>query len=103
MNIVGGFSYKIWILCLAGMTLLSLSGFSFNQELDEKVQSFLDSHQFQWRDMNVPRTDGRILYDIIVENSYTKALEIGTSTGHSSVWTVKLTFFMIAWTLQFHE
>jgi len=91
MNIMGGFLYKILILCLAGGTLLSLSGFSLNQELDIKIRSFLDSHRYQWRDMNVPQTDGRILYDIIVENGYTRALEIGTSTGHSGIW--------IAWAL----
>jgi predicted O-methyltransferase YrrM len=36
--------------------------------------------------MNVPVSDGRILYDIIIENKYTRALEIGTSTGHSAIW-----------------
>ncbi|MFO7981608.1 MAG: class I SAM-dependent methyltransferase [Candidatus Aminicenantes bacterium] len=91
MNIMGGFLCKFLILCLAGVTLLSFSGFSLNQNLDEKVRSFLESHRYQWRDMNVPRTDGRILYDIIVENGYTRALEIGTSTGHSGIW--------IAWAL----
>ncbi len=35
--------------------------------------------------------DGRLLYDIIIKNNYTKALEIGTSTGRSSIW--------IAWAL----
>ena len=61
------------------------------QDLDRKVQAFLDRHARSWRDMNVPQADGRILYDIIVENGYTRALEIGTSTGHSGVW--------IAWAL----
>ncbi|HZX10361.1 MAG TPA: class I SAM-dependent methyltransferase [Acidobacteriota bacterium] len=91
MNIIGPYSLKTIILGLTGFLLLSLSGFSLNQELDEKVQSFLESHRYQWRDMNVPQTDGRILYDIIVENGYTRALEIGTSTGHSGIW--------IAWAL----
>jgi len=91
MNIMGGFLNKFLILCLAGVTLLTFSGFSLNQELDERVRSFLESHRYQWRDMNVPQTDGRILYDIILENGYTRALEIGTSTGHSGIW--------IAWAL----
>jgi len=60
-------------------------------ELDRKVQAFLDSHDRQWRDMNVPEADGRILYDLVLENKYTRALEIGTSTGHSGIW--------IAWAL----
>ncbi len=54
--------------------------------LDEKVKKFLDSHKYSWRDMNVAASDGKILYDLIIENNYTKALEIGTSTGHSGIW-----------------
>ncbi len=61
------------------------------QNLDEKVRSFLDSRRYSWRDMNVSESDGKVLYDIIVKNNYTKALEIGTSTGHSGIW--------IAWAL----
>lgn len=59
--------------------------------LDKKVKSFLEENASDWRDMNVPLTDGKILYDIIVENGYTSAVEIGTSTGHSAIW--------IAWAL----
>jgi len=54
--------------------------------LDARVRSFLDSNARGWRDMNVPASDGKLLYDLIVDNGYTRALEIGTSTGHSSVW-----------------
>jgi caffeoyl-CoA O-methyltransferase len=53
---------------------------------DKKVRAFLDSHAREWHDMNVPEIDGNLLYDIIIKNKYTKALEIGTSTGHSSIW-----------------
>ncbi len=59
--------------------------------LDRQVREFLDSHQRVWRDMNVPAVDGQKLYDIIVEHGYTRAVEIGTSTGHSGIW--------IAWAL----
>jgi predicted O-methyltransferase YrrM len=41
--------------------------------------------------MSVPEADGKLLYDIIVKNKYSRALEIGTSTGHSAIW--------IAWAL----
>jgi predicted O-methyltransferase YrrM len=34
----------------------------------------------------VPYEDGKTLYDIIIKNKYTTALEIGTSTGHSTIW-----------------
>jgi len=39
-----------------------------------------------WHDMNVPAADGRVLRDIIVERRFTRALEVGTSTGHSAIW-----------------
>lgn len=57
-----------------------------HQDLDDRVRSFLDDHRYSWRDMNVPESDGKILYDLIVKNNYTRALEIGTSTGHSGIW-----------------
>ena len=52
--------------------------------LDDSVRAFLEDHKGEWRDLNIPTHDGELLYDIIVENSYTRALEIGTSTGHSA-------------------
>ncbi len=59
--------------------------------LDARVNRFLEDSARSWRDMNVPASDGKLLHDLIVKNGYTRALEIGTSTGHSSVW--------IAWAL----
>jgi len=60
-------------------------------DLDKKVKSFLEANARNWRDLNVPMPDGKILYDIIVENNYKTVVEIGTSTGHSGIW--------IAWAL----
>jgi predicted O-methyltransferase YrrM len=57
-----------------------------DKALDEKVRMFLEKRKGTWRDWNVPYSDGRILYDLILKNKYTKALEIGTSTGHSAIW-----------------
>jgi caffeoyl-CoA O-methyltransferase len=62
-----------------------------DQEIDQKVRAFLDSHQYQWRSENVAEEDGMVLFDLIVQNKYTHALDIGTSTGHSAIW--------IAWAL----
>jgi caffeoyl-CoA O-methyltransferase len=59
--------------------------------LDRRVKAYLEENVNNWRDMNVPITDGKILYDLIVKNKYTDAVEIGTSTGHSAIW--------IAWAL----
>ena len=55
-------------------------------EIDTQVEEFLNQMQYRWRDMNVPASDGKVLYDLIVTNGYTRALEIGTSTGHSGIW-----------------
>jgi caffeoyl-CoA O-methyltransferase len=57
-----------------------------NPSLDERVEKFLNEKKGNWRDLNVPYEDGKILHDLIVKNNYTSALEIGTSTGHSTVW-----------------
>lgn len=60
-------------------------------DLDTRVRKFLDEHRGRWRDLNVPAVDGQTLHDIVLEHKYTRALEIGTSTGHSGIW--------IAWAL----
>jgi predicted O-methyltransferase YrrM len=57
-----------------------------NMNLDAKVKRFLESHQGQWVDWNVPEVDGRVLYDLIIKNNFKKAVDIGTSTGHSAIW-----------------
>ena len=59
--------------------------------IDQKVRKFLDKMKNRWMDLNVPEEDGKILYEIILQNKYKRALEIGTSTGHSAIW--------IAWAL----
>lgn len=60
-------------------------------DLDKKVTEFLQKNRNRWYDMNIPEADGKKMYDIIIENGYRNALEIGTSTGHSGIW--------IAWAL----
>ena len=60
-----------------------------NPELDRQVEAFLEDQR--WYDMNVPGSDGKLLYDLVIKGQYTRALEIGTSTGHSGIW--------IAWAL----
>jgi predicted O-methyltransferase YrrM len=59
--------------------------------LDMQVRAFLDRQRGTWRDLNVPASDGRLLYDLVLEGKFARALEIGTSTGHSGIW--------IAWAL----
>ncbi len=74
---------------------LNTPGFSQSTEkenvLDERVKAFLAKTGGRWYDMNVPEVDGEILYRLVIENGYKKALEIGTSTGRSGIY--------IAWAL----
>ena len=62
-----------------------------SKELDAKVEKFLNENRRNWNDWNVPYKDGQALFNLIVKNNYKRALEIGTSTGHSGIW--------IAWAL----
>ena len=84
-------------LILVVLTAIAVSGagppalVGPRQDLDRRVRAFLDANSGRWRDLNVPVVDGQTLHDIIIKNRYTRALEIGTSTGHSGVW--------IAWAL----
>jgi predicted O-methyltransferase YrrM len=82
-------------LCAAALIAVDMTGNAPTQdpsaELDRRVQAFLAGHRGTWQDLNVPESDGRVLHDLILKHKYRRALEIGTSTGHSGVW--------IAWAL----
>ena len=73
-------------LLMTALPAAPRAGGQAGPDLDRKVRAFLDAHAGRWRDMNVAEADGRILYDLILENKCTRALEIGTSTGHSGIW-----------------
>ncbi len=77
------------------LAVTALSAFAQKAEtsknLDARVEKFLNDHRRNWHDLNVPYRDGQTLFNLIVKNNYKRALEIGTSTGHSSIW--------IAWAL----
>jgi len=80
------------LLVMVAVTLAGASAaFADDDALDRKVRLFLKKNRGEWRDMNVPWEDGQILHDLVVKGGHKRALEIGTSTGHSSVW--------IAWAL----
>ncbi len=86
--------YSVFSLFLY-LILSVISSFSHeievNRSVDERVKNFLESQRGKWRDLNVPEADGNVLYDLIIKNNYKKAVEVGTSTGHSAIW--------IAWAL----
>ena len=80
--------FKYWVISFMVFSCVSAEALfpEVQNNLDRKVKAFLEENVSNWSDMNIPLSDGRALYDIIVENGYTNAVEIGTSTGHSAIW-----------------
>src|SRR5512145_1608896 len=76
---------RMWLLSVFALVTAALT-LGAQDGVDTRVQRFLDESRGRWRDMNVPAVDGQTLHDLIVEHKYTRALEIGTSTGHSGIW-----------------
>ncbi len=78
----------VWLLATALAAVPAARGPANVDEtgLDARVKKFLSDHRGTWSDMNVPEVDGQTLYDLVVARKYTRALEIGTSTGHSGIW-----------------
>lgn len=74
--------YAALALVVFGFTLARAQ----DAALDAKVQKFLDANRDRWRDWNVPYRDGEVLHDLIVKHGFKRGLEIGTSTGHSTIW-----------------
>jgi len=85
------FNFYLFIATALFSGLLNAQELKENPALDEKVKKFLADHSGQWHDLNIPASDGQLLYDLIIKGKYKSALEIGTSTGHSGIW--------IAWAL----
>ena len=77
------------ILLVGMMTSVFAQSPQTSRELDARVEKFLNENRRNWHDWNVPYEDGKVLYNLILKNNYKRALEIGTSTGHSSIWMAR--------------
>ena len=53
---------------------------------DARVLPMLRHLPYTHGGMNIPSTDGRFLYDMIVGRGYRRGLGIGTSNGYSTLW-----------------
>jgi len=53
---------------------------------DQNILDLLQNFPRSEGGMNVPPADGRLLYDLIIDNGYKRGLEIGTSNGFSGLW-----------------
>jgi caffeoyl-CoA O-methyltransferase len=65
---------------------LSAESLGSSGDIDAKVSRFLADARTTWADMNVPYEDGKLLHDLVLKGRFTRILEIGTSTGHSTIW-----------------
>jgi caffeoyl-CoA O-methyltransferase len=54
--------------------------------LDSRVSRFLEEARPSWSDWNIPYEDGKILFNLVLQGRFRNILEIGTSTGHSTIW-----------------
>lgn len=85
-------TFLIFFILTMGLVPEILAQSSKDQDsLDRRVQKYLDENRKNWQDLNVPYQDGELLHNLILKNNYQSAVEIGTSTGHSTLW--------IAWAL----
>lgn len=81
-----------WLLVFAAVLATVVGGPAAPRQgnkgggIDGTVTNFLDRHRGSWRDLNVPEADGQALYDLVLEAKAKRALEIGTSTGHSGIF-----------------
>ncbi len=85
------FIFHVLLIAAIIPVKLNAQPLKVNSALDEKVKKFLSAHSGQWYDMNIPESDGKLLYDLIIKGNYKSALEIGSSTGCSGIY--------IAWAL----
>ncbi len=53
-----------------------------DQYMIETLKKFPDKFN-RW---NVPASDGRVLYELIMKNNYKQVVEVGTSNGYSALW-----------------
>ena len=83
---------RLWTVTTIILAVLLSPGLSQGEQtvpagdLDARVGKFLKDARGSWVDLNVPYEDGKILHDLIVKGNFRNILEIGTSTGHSTIW-----------------
>jgi caffeoyl-CoA O-methyltransferase len=75
----------VGLFCICAISVIAGES-SAQSKLDGQVSAFLNSARNSWSDWNVSHKDGKILYDLVLKGNCKNILEIGTSTGHSTIW-----------------
>lgn len=86
LKLTKNFIASAWVFVLFFGSIACSQSTQDQAALDQKVKKYLDQNRSAWQDLNVPYEDGQVLFDLIIKNGYQSALEIGTSTGHSTIW-----------------
>ena len=53
-----------------GLVAVSTAQSTNQNELDKRVQTFLDENRQNWHNLNVPFEDGQILHELIIKKNY---------------------------------
>ena len=81
-----GMRHLLAVLGTATLVIVAVGHAEEPQTLDQRVEAVLEHMRGEWRDLNIPERDGRLLYEIVLQKGYKQALEVGTSTGRSALW-----------------
>jgi caffeoyl-CoA O-methyltransferase len=89
-------------IVLAALLLASMASMAQNQspakpansheqnQVNDKAMRFLNERKNTWSQginyWNVSYEDGQLLHDLVVKQKAKSILEVGTSTGHSTIW-----------------
>jgi len=89
-TVVSGITTIIFSLLSLGMIGLAYceqsAPLARSSDLNAQVSRFLKDSRHSWTGWNVPYEDGKIIHEIIMKGQFKNILEIGTSTGHSTIW-----------------
>lgn len=78
------------VVCIIFTCLICLTVYgeqpAYTFKLDRQASQFLKNARYSWDYLNVSYEDGEILHNLVVDGRFKNILEIGTSTGHSTIW-----------------
>lgn len=76
----------IFLTAISAISVVGQAPDPFEGITDKKVLPMLKHLPYRHGGMNIPASDGRLLYNLIIEHGYQSGLEVGTSNGYSTLW-----------------
>ena len=78
--------FLIIVIIISCFLCLKCSQDYYQDITDLKVLPMLKNLPSEYDRGNITPRDGRLLYDLVLQNGYKNGLEIGTSNGYSALW-----------------